>query len=302
MEFPEEEEAIIEHTAVAATEEGEDDYGAEKVPRLLNFEEEEDDADDNNDNDSAGRDAMAGRRRMPTVLENDSDTRVTKVTPEEEVEFDEKRKLTKEERDSWRTPPAVFKWLSLRFNFEVDAAATSTNSLCARFFEDGLNTTWADHATLVYCNPPYSQLALWLAKAETESRRGCASVIVIPSHKGELWWHYEIVGHAHEVILFGGRMRFGHPCTGRPLLQAPFGSSAIVYLANTDGGRVNTILQSVLMTEHINKKLVSMEEIKRPTVRPSRPESTRRKKRPPVTEAEQTTPTTKRMHKPTIGK
>ncbi len=198
-------------------------------------------------------------------------------------------KLTKEQRDAWRTPPAVFAWLSMRFNFEVDAAATAENALCARFFEDGLNTTWSAHATMVYCNPPYSQLAQWLAKAEEESRRGCGSVLVIPSHKGELWWHYEIVGHAHEVILFGGRMRFGHPLTGRPLLQAPFGSSAVVFLANPDGGRVNTLLSSALMTEHINKS-VPPEQIKRPTVRPSRPESTRRKRRSPTIVADEKTP------------
>lgn len=50
-----------------------------------------------------------------------------------------------EQRDSWRTPPALFAALNAEFIFQMDAAATEENRLCRLFIseeENTLTTSW----------------------------------------------------------------------------------------------------------------------------------------------------------------
>lgn len=147
------------------------------------------------------------------------------------------------DRDGWRTPHYIFLWCSNFWHFDADAAATIENRLCPLFFEDGLNTEWHKLARWVWCNPPYSDLAPWLMKAVQESFKGCGSVLLIPSHKGETWWRDFIVGRASKVVLLTGRVIFLHPTRNEPCKQAPFGSSIVVFEPNPERRRVATILE-----------------------------------------------------------
>ena len=66
-------------------------------------------------------------------------------------------------RNDWRTPPELFRLLDMEFRFTLDAAADDENHLCEQYLteaEDALSADVADH--VVWCNPPYGDLAPWV--------------------------------------------------------------------------------------------------------------------------------------------
>ncbi len=53
-----------------------------------------------------------------------------------------------DQRDLWRTPPALFASLDAEFCFQLDAAAAPHNALCRKFItteQNTLETPWADY-------------------------------------------------------------------------------------------------------------------------------------------------------------
>lgn len=64
--------------------------------------------------------------------------------------------------------------------FTLDAAASDANHLCERYYTretDGLLCTWG--GARVWCNPPYSRLEPWVAKAWFEMRNACDRVVML---------------------------------------------------------------------------------------------------------------------------
>ena len=65
-----------------------------------------------------------------------------------------------DQRDLWRTPPAIFSALDAEFCFQLDAAAAPHNALCRKFItveQNTLETPWADYLNVpgyVWLNPP----------------------------------------------------------------------------------------------------------------------------------------------------
>jgi phage N-6-adenine-methyltransferase len=93
------------------------------------------------------------------------------------------------------TPDWLFDSLNARFGFTLDAAANARNAKCSQFFDlqsDGLHQPWSPHR--VWCNPPYSALAGWLAKAWHEHRAGCPVIVMLlPANRTEQRWWQEHV-------------------------------------------------------------------------------------------------------------
>jgi site-specific DNA-methyltransferase (adenine-specific) len=112
------------------------------------------------------------------------------------------------ESGEWGTPPDLFAALDAEFGFDLDAAATAENALCARFWtkeDDALVQGWKDVA---YCNPPYGrEIGGFMEKAWREAQDGAMVVMLLPSRTDTAWWH-EWVMRAHEVRLIRGRLRF----------------------------------------------------------------------------------------------
>ena len=141
--------------------------------------------------------------------------------------------------DRW-TPPSLFKDVASRFGpFDLDAAASHENALCARYFtreDDGLTQPW--HGT-VWCNPPYSACAEWVEKAwaEWSSGRARRVVMLLPANRTDLaWWHRWIEPHRDgvgplRVVFLPGRIRFGRPGQPTPAKgdRPPFGLCLIVW-------------------------------------------------------------------------
>lgn len=108
--------------------------------------------------------------------------------------------------------------LDRRFGgFTLDVAAAPHNTKCDSFFtleDDGLSQSWAGEK--VWCNPPYSDIYSWVAKAWSEFRGTRGIVMLLPANRVEQKWWQELVepyrGRAHlQVEFLPGRMRFDRP-------------------------------------------------------------------------------------------
>lgn len=97
--------------------------------------------------------------------------------------------------DDRQTPQSVFGPLDAEHHFTLDAAASTANALCPTYFtreEDGLLRSWAGER--VWCNPPYSRLEGWLAKAWAEMRDRCELVVMLlPANRCEQGWWQDFV-------------------------------------------------------------------------------------------------------------
>ena len=115
------------------------------------------------------------------------------------------------DRADWETPRDLFDRLDAFWNFDLDAAASDENHLCADYFTretDGLAHSWEGHR--VWCNPPYGRdISLWVEKAYTETRDGRTCVIMlVPARTDTRWYHDYVQGKAAEVKFLRGRLKF----------------------------------------------------------------------------------------------
>ena len=142
--------------------------------------------------------------------------------------------------DEWTTPRDLYDALDAEFGFTLDAAATTENT-CSRTFltraENALLSRWGlvpSHragSPVVWLNPPYSKVRLFIPKAAAEAASGCTVVCLVPSRTDTRWFHdyvWDVTTNAPrphvEVRFFRGRLKFGDG-TG----SAPFPSLLIVF-------------------------------------------------------------------------
>lgn len=89
--------------------------------------------------------------------------------------------------DDRRTPRALFDPLNVVHRFTLDAAASDANALCQKYYTrhtDGLLRSWSGER--VWCNPPFSRLEPWVAKAWSEMRDDCHLVVMLlPANRCE---------------------------------------------------------------------------------------------------------------------
>lgn len=140
-----------------------------------------------------------------------------------------------DQRDLWRTPPAIFASLDAEFCFQLDAAAASHNALCRKFItaeQNTLETPWADYLNVpgyVWLNPPYSDITPFVKKAATESANQIGTVMLVPADTS-VGWFKEAIQTASEVrFITAGRLAFINPVTGKPVSGNNKGSMLIIW-------------------------------------------------------------------------
>lgn len=140
-----------------------------------------------------------------------------------------------DQRDLWRTPPALFASLDAEFCFQLDAAAAPHNALCRKFItaeQNTLETPWADYLNLpgyVWMNPPYSDITPFVKKAATESANQIGTVMLVPADTS-VGWFKEAIQTASEVrFITAGRLAFINPVTGKPVSGNNKGSMLIIW-------------------------------------------------------------------------
>ncbi len=140
-----------------------------------------------------------------------------------------------DQRDLWRTPPALFASLDAEFCFQLDAAAAPHNALCRKFItaeQNTLETPWADYLNVpgyVWLNPPYSDITPFVKKAAAESANQIGTVMLVPADTS-VGWFKEAIQTASEVrFITAGRLAFINPVTGKQVSGNNKGSMLIIW-------------------------------------------------------------------------
>ncbi|SAJ26607.1 BsuMI modification methylase subunit ydiP [Enterobacter hormaechei] len=140
-----------------------------------------------------------------------------------------------DQRDLWRTPPALFAALNAEFCFQLDAAAAPHNALCRKFItaeQNTLETPWADYLNVpgyAWMNPPYSDITPFVKKAVAESNNQIGTVMLVPADTS-VGWFKEAIQTASEIrFITAGRLAFINPVTGKPVSGNSKGSILIIW-------------------------------------------------------------------------
>ena len=136
--------------------------------------------------------------------------------------------------DLWATPQPFFDRLDQRFKFQLDACAQEWNSKCDKFYSETQNGLTQPWESWTWCNPPYSQIKWWYAKALHEACRGASSVLLTFARTDTKAFH-EYVMLATEIIFIKGRIRFVDPATRKISNPAPAPSMLVIYDAKDIG-------------------------------------------------------------------
>jgi len=129
------------------------------------------------------------------------------------------QQVTDDGVDDRATTPEVFDPLDRIYQFSIDVAASPANTKCERFYtreDDGLAQSWAGES--VWCNPPYSAITPWVAKAWTEHHHALSIVMLLPANRTEQAWWQDMVEPFRDrpdtplrVTFLRGRLRFLKP-------------------------------------------------------------------------------------------
>jgi len=146
------------------------------------------------------------------------------------------------EKDRWRTPPWLFRYLSWRYGpFDIDLAAGDENHLCERYFTietNALAQNWFHYGARGFCNPPYSAPSAWVASSLFEAQGfGFSTCLVLPTHINQKW--AALSQHATEVLNFEGRVQFLR-ADGTPAKTSNRGGTQVIWFRAGDLGFTRT--------------------------------------------------------------
>ena len=121
--------------------------------------------------------------------------------------------------DQWATPQHVFDEWDMKYNFDLDPAASSTNHKCDNWYgldhpdtsrRDGLAANWSANA--VWLNPPYGRpIAEWTKKAYESN---LLTVLLLPVRTDTKWFHDYC--KQFEITFIKGRLKFGDSKNSAP--------------------------------------------------------------------------------------
>lgn len=111
--------------------------------------------------------------------------------------------------DEWETPNYVYNDLDKEFNFDMDACASDKNFKHPNYYSIFDNALLQDWGKRVFCNPPYSKVSGFLAKAWLEIKKGNTDLVVflLFSNTDTKWFHHYIYKKA-EIRFIKGRLKF----------------------------------------------------------------------------------------------
>lgn len=150
-----------------------------------------------------------------------------------------KSSTPEEVRDLWMTPLELFRNLTKRWRFGLDAAAEH-NKLCSVYYsaeDDALSRVWSDGTGSVWCNNPYSLTAKFIEHGRYQSAILKRPVVfLIPVSVGVKWFHRHVAGVADEVWFFEGRVHFTNEATMETEKSTNFESMLVCFNGKNETG------------------------------------------------------------------
>lgn len=128
--------------------------------------------------------------------------------------------------DCWRTPPLLFRNLHRAYSFSLDGAATEHDALLPRFTDDISRQSWDGER--VFCNPPYSDIPSFLAKASEAD----LAVFLIPYRPHTTYWLRHIFTNplCHEIRILHRAVKYLPPAGHNGLvIRSPFASAIVIF-------------------------------------------------------------------------
>lgn len=128
--------------------------------------------------------------------------------------------------DDWRTPSLIFRNLHREYSFSLDGAATEHDTLLPRFTDDISRQSWVSEK--VFCNPPYSDIPSFLAKASEAD----LAVFLIPYRPHTTYWLRRIFTNplCHEIRILHRAVKFLPPAGHNGLvIRSPFASAIVIF-------------------------------------------------------------------------
>lgn len=111
----------------------------------------------------------------------------------------------KQRNDKWITPPELKASLHKEFVFdEFDPCPIEWKE----GDEDGLKMEWSK---TTFVNPPFSQIGLWLKKANEEWKKGKTVVLLMNAKTDIEGFHEYVLKYPTEIRFIKGRINFVHP-------------------------------------------------------------------------------------------
>jgi phage N-6-adenine-methyltransferase len=120
--------------------------------------------------------------------------------------------------DDWATPQYLFDEWNAKYQFDLDAAASSTNHKCDNWYgldhpeesrRDGLAQAWTG---TTWVNPPYGRvLNQWVGHAAEQLS---PVVMLLPARTDTRWFHSYCINQ--RITFIKGRVKFGDSSFGAP--------------------------------------------------------------------------------------
>lgn len=184
-----------------------------------------------------GQRAIAGALRVSKGTVQNDQRELGLTEPPAPAVADNSVHRSDDDPDDRETPDDHWQEWDRRFGgFTVDVAAEAHNAKTDRFFtraENGLSRSWAGER--VWCNPPFSDLEPWLAKAWREWETTDGIVMLLPANRCEQpWWQEHVEPHRDRggsplrVEFIPGRLRFASP-GGEVGQNPPFGCCLLTW-------------------------------------------------------------------------
>ncbi|MEY0440792.1 phage N-6-adenine-methyltransferase [Providencia rettgeri] len=137
-----------------------------------------------------------------------------------------------EDKDCWQTPQWLFEALTLEFGFWLDAAASEQNALCSYFLtieQNALQSDWVSRGA-IWCNPPYSKIKPWIAKAAEQcTKQNQPIVMLLPADKSTSWYSLALKSVDEVRTIIDGRINFVDPNTGKEKKGNSKGSILLIW-------------------------------------------------------------------------
>jgi len=120
--------------------------------------------------------------------------------------------------DDWATPQYLFDEWNAKYDFDLDAAASSNNHKCANWYgldhpdadrRDGLAQAWTGKT---WVNPPYGKvLNQWVSHAAEQLS---PVVMLLPARTDTRWFHSYCINQ--RITFIKGRVKFGGNANAAP--------------------------------------------------------------------------------------
>lgn len=116
-------------------------------------------------------------------------------------------------RQDYQTPQVFIEAVKQKLGIErfmADLAADEFNKQAEFYLDlemDSLIQPWEKIGGWMWCNPPFNDIAPWVAKAAESSARGASIAMLVPASTGANWWRDYVHDIAH-ILLLNGRLTF----------------------------------------------------------------------------------------------